>query len=102
MEKAEMKYGASVVRVMKCPVVSILDGVETEFESGEKLYEEFQKTFINSMKYTEYYIREICLRDGKVVVSLTSELVDHEARNNQFIEEHIRRYGRAPDLFDGD
>lgn len=52
----------SIVEKIKAPVICVIDGMETEFESGAAMYaHEFEKN---------YSMESISVRDSKVVVTL--------------------------------
>ena len=52
-----------IVAKIDAPVICVIDGVETEYESGAAMYEhEFEKN---------YCVESISVRDSKIVVTLT-------------------------------
>ena len=52
----------SIVEKIKTPVICVIDGVETEYESGAAMYaHEFEKN---------YAVESISVRDSKVLVTL--------------------------------
>lgn len=96
-----MKYVTEqFVTKIKTPIVCKFDGQELNFNTGELLAtHQFDK---------KYKVDSVSIEDGKAVITLTELPVpminfvgDELVSGDNWIEEHKRRYGKEPNLFDG-
>ena len=88
------------VAKINAPIACKFNGDEILFENGKELADyQFDK---------RYVIDVITVENGKAVVSLVSPSVsninsirDEQAAGDDWIKEHIKHYGKEPNLFDG-
>lgn len=88
------------VSKIKAPIVCRFDGKELSFEDGEALAaHQFEK---------RYGIKSIEVEDGKAVVYLQEKPVpninfvgEEIVSGDDWIQEHIEKFGKEPNLFDG-
>ena len=96
-----MKYNTEqFVKVINSPIICKFDGQELTFEDGKAMaaYEFDKKTDVIS----------ITIEDGKAVVELKERPVpninyigEEAIHGDDWIEEHKKKYGVEPNLFDG-
>jgi hypothetical protein len=96
-----MKYVIEqFVMKIKAPIVCKYDGKETSFDSGEELAAyQFDK---------RYNVDTVTIEEDKVVITLAelatpniNSVGDEQVSGEDWIEEHKRRFGKEPNLFDG-
>lgn len=96
-----LKYNTEqFVAQINAPIVCKFNGEELPFENGKELADyQFDKRYI---------IDGITVEDGKVVYALVelpvsniNSIGDEQVAGDDWIKEHIKRYGKEPNLFDG-
>lgn len=86
------------VKLIKAPIVCNVDGEAFSFTNGEELAaHDFEK---------HYYIKTITVEGGKAVLNLTEKATsyyssDDKSQVEEWMKRHIEKYGKEPNLFDG-
>ncbi len=91
------------IEKIESPVVCVIDGAETEYESGAAMYAHgFDKN---------YEVKSISVRENKAVVTLAEreqqanltwfgeEAVPYADSNSEFAKEYKQKYGIEPSFF---